>query len=386
MRVLHWHRNYLGGGAVAHAVRGLAAAEAHAGLDVTVCAATRAGPPLYGSMDRSDGLRLVTWQPGGLVRPNGPSVSWPTRSERFWLRALRPDIVHIHGEFVVDNLWVPRIFECPIILSPHGAFHPVALRKGRRIRRNAYIRMATKMLYERVAAFHALSPMEHAHIGRLVAGKRVYCVPQGPGAEPAPAGRQTPPVDPPTLLFVGRLDVYTKGLDIFLEAFADAARLAGMKRARVILAGPDWNGGLAILRRRADELGIGGRVVFPGLLHRTQVGALFHQCDIYVHVSRHEGFPLSVAEALVAGLPAILSDAIGTVSYPEVRTWEHVSVIAPQPRIVAGAIADFARRLPELRQTATATAAAVRQFFSWPRIAGQHIETYEQLAGRGTRN
>lgn len=40
------------------------------------------------------------------------------------LRAMQPDGVHAHGEFNPDNWWAPRLWDCPIILSPQGAFHP----------------------------------------------------------------------------------------------------------------------------------------------------------------------------------------------------------------------------------------------------------------------
>src|SRR2546422_6932998 len=49
-----------------------------------------------------------------------------------------------------------------ILLSPHGAFHPVLLRKGKRSLKSLYIALAKYLLYRKVV-FHALTPMEEVH-------------------------------------------------------------------------------------------------------------------------------------------------------------------------------------------------------------------------------
>jgi glycosyltransferase involved in cell wall biosynthesis len=63
-------------------------------------------------------------------------------------------------------------------------------------------------------------------------------------------------------------------------------------------------------QQQAARLGVGDRVRFMG--SRTDVPALLAGSQIFVLTSNWEGFPISVLEAMRAGLPVIASDVGGT--------------------------------------------------------------------------
>jgi glycosyltransferase involved in cell wall biosynthesis len=71
----------------------------------------------------------------------------------------------------------------------------------------------------------------------------------------------------------------------------------------------------AAMQRLAAELGIASRVRFLG--ERPDVAALLAAADIFVLVSDHEAMPLSVIEAMRAGIPAIASDVGGMAELVE---------------------------------------------------------------------
>jgi glycosyltransferase involved in cell wall biosynthesis len=299
------------------------------------------------------------------------------------LRSFRPDVVHVHGEFNPDNLWVPRVLEAPSVLSPHGAFHPVVLAR-RRWLKTFYISVARWALYSCLGAVHALSPAEARHIESLL-GNRVatYCVPQGPSThvlrDVDRVGAKSGGDGFFRFVFVGRLDVYTKGLDILLTAFAKALEAIRDAKLELALVGPDWKGGLERLRRQAAELGCDQRVRFTGALAGHMVREVLAAADAYVQLSRHEGFPLSVVEALLVGKPAILSSEIGTVSYPEVASLAHVRVVPPRGDEAAAAMVEVVRIRDALLKEAQESVAALRDLFSWERVARVHLEHYEQI-------
>lgn len=68
---------------------------------------------------------------------------------------------------------------------------------------------------------------------------------------------------------------------------------------------------LPSISQLANGLGIGGRVRFLGA--RSDIGNILSESDIFVLTSRYEGFPISILEAMRAGLPVIASD-VGGVS------------------------------------------------------------------------
>jgi glycosyltransferase involved in cell wall biosynthesis len=382
MRILHWHSNCLSGGGVANAVLVLAESQVRLGTEVVVAAAKPSGPPLYGPLEMGAGVTVIAWQPLWTCELSGIAVRGVPGEAVRRLRAFRPDLVHVHGAFNPENLWVPILIERPIVFSPHGGFHPDVFANRRRLPKHLYFNIEKRLLHNRVRAFHALSTAEVADIAHRLPGRRVYCVPQtsNMAAELWRVREVRPRSDNRVrYVFVGRLDVVTKGLDILLGAFAEAERRLAGREITLTLVGPDWRGSLAWLRRRTEGLGIARRVVLTGAVSSREVASILHQSDIYVQLSRHDGFPVSVSEALLAGKPVILSQGVGHASYAEVASLPHVRVVPPRPREAVEAILDFAHRIAELRKMAEQCRAKVAEFFSGERIAGLHLETYERI-------
>lgn len=63
------------------------------------------------------------------------------------------------------------------------------------------------------------------------------------------------------------------------------------------------------LRETAEELGVEDAVEFPGLVNN--VADYYARADVYVQASRREAMPMSVLEAMAAGLPIIATDVGG---------------------------------------------------------------------------
>ncbi len=301
---------------------------------------------------------------------------------RTQLAALNPDVVHIHGEFNPDNLRIPGLFQCPIVLSPRGALNLLILQKSKRWSKRFYIAMARHLLYRKVV-FHALTPLEKQHIMKILPEATVYVVPQGPRVQMETfldkEGESCQTFAPPIrLLFVGRLDIYTKGLDMLLRAFAQATGPL-CQRANLTLVGPDWSGSMSVLKNLAKALDIEGCVNMPGTITGPTLADVVRQSHIYIHVSRHEGFGSAVAEALLFGKPAILTDATGIASYPEISSLPHVLVVPSKVDDIAEAIARAIEHVEELQKIACEHRSVIRGFFSWDRAAAKYLKMYRDL-------
>jgi glycosyltransferase involved in cell wall biosynthesis len=107
-----------------------------------------------------------------------------------------------------------------------------------------------------------------------------------------------------TLLYVGRLEE-VKNLPTMLVALSKVIRSATYP-ITMIIAGEGSE--RSRLEKLAAEIGIGDRVRFTGAIEHTQVIELMRRADMLLLVSRHEGFPNVVLEAMACACPVVVSD------------------------------------------------------------------------------
>ncbi len=386
MRILHWYANLLEGGAVSSAVMGLAQAQAADGHEVLIAAADPPGEGEGGPLV-PENLDTVLWRPARVLARGPLMVRTLSAHDRKILTRIRPDIVHVHGEPVPDNLRVPSLFECPRVISPHGAFHPYVMKKNR-ILKLAYLSLARRVLYPG-AVFHALSPREKEDIHALMPRHEVFVAPNGPGriTEHAPSpengarsARRAP--GHARLLYAGRLDVRHKGIDMLLDAFCTACAMMPDVDMRLVMAGPDFHGGAACVEGRAQELGIRERVELPGALREGDLAHAYLDADLFVMPSRNDAFSISAAEALYFCTPVILTEEVGVASYPEIRSLPHVAVVPVHAEGIARAIVTAVRDINALRRAAAASLPAVKAAISWQRAASLSLEAYRRAVER----
>lgn len=143
----------------------------------------------------------------------------------------------------------------------------------------------------------------------------------------------------PMLLFLGAI-IEKKGVFDLLQA------LAGLRerypRLRLVLAGS--GAAQAQVRERARVLGIASQVDLPGWVDAPARDALLAQADIFVLPSYYEGLPVSVLEAMAAGLPVIASN-VGSI--PEMIDAD-VEGLLIAPGDVPALIAALERLLPDV--------------------------------------
>ncbi|MEY2481301.1 MAG: hypothetical protein QOI04_2228 [Verrucomicrobiota bacterium] len=109
------------------------------------------------------------------------------------------------------------------------------------------------------------------------------------------------------LLFLGRLHP-KKGCDLLIEALART--VDSEDYFSLALAGPDQIGWEKDLREQVGRLGLGSRIVFTGMLEGDLKRGAFAAADAFILPSHQENFGMSVAEALAAALPVLISNRV----------------------------------------------------------------------------
>lgn len=105
-------------------------------------------------------------------------------------------------------------------------------------------------------------------------------------------------------LFCAKLQPWKSPLDL-LEAFARA----NIPNSYLVFVGdgPERSN----LESRATELGLAERVRFLGFLNQSELPSIYCAADLFVLPSKFEPFGLVVNEAMLCGLPVVISDRVG---------------------------------------------------------------------------
>ena len=174
------------------------------------------------------------------------------------------------------------------------------------------------------------------------------------------------------ILFMGRL-VYEKGVQHLISAMPKI--LSGYHDAKLIIAGK--GGMLDELKAQVNAMGLGNKVYFTGYLNAKQVSKMYKCADVSVFPSTYEPFGIVALEAMLAGVPTVVSDVGGLNEIVEHRV-DGMKSYAGNPNSLADSILELLLN-PELCDKVTKKAKQkVKNEYNWAKIAQDTYFTYEK--------
>ena len=288
----------------------------------------------------------------------------------FLLAKHRHVVMHVHCASRA-SFWRKSIFmaiallaKCPVILHLHGGgfawFYEAECGKVRRRIIRIFLERATRVI--------VLSERWRAWITRIADNRRVVCIPN-----PVPAVEERPLWHRRNIvLFLGRLE-RRKGIFDLLDAIA--ALRAHIPDLQLVCAG---DGDLGCVARYAERLGIEDAVSLPGWVGPAEKQSLMNLPAVYVLPSYAEGLPVSLLEAMAAGVPVVATEVGGI---PDVVT-DGINGFLFRPGDIA-TLERLLRRLmldPQLgMRVAAAARETVRTRFATERVLAQLGELYGDL-------
>ena len=183
----------------------------------------------------------------------------------------------------------------------------------------------------------------------------------------------------PYILFFGRIDIYAKGLDHLLRAFAPvAAERSGLQ---LILAGSGRQEQLRKVSEIVGQLELGDRVRLISPIPRPKLISLARRCLFVCMPSRFEGWGIVATEAAAAG-KAVLATDVGGLR--DAAPHEEVAILVPPNDPVA--LADGMRKLiqePRLRRKLGVRGQRrAKAEFSWDALALRVEDLYTRVVAQ----
>lgn len=301
--------------------------------------------------------------------------------EKFEQEIRHADVVHFFGLFLSQHIG-PLVravrFGVKTVVSPLSHLQPIAMTKSR-WKKKSFLHGMRPWL-RRVSAFHVFSATEAASLeswsflrerARFEASLGVFPLPE------LPASLTTRPPDGKLrILFMGRNAIRQKGIDLLVKAFCTFNRglvEAEQRRCELEIAGQDFDHSDAWLRAFIERAKLQRQVTLRGAVSEGEKFQRLAAADVLVFLSRYDGPPRPIREAITVGTPVVVSyeSNLGEL----VREHNAGAAVGLATEAVARCLEEIWQNRERLIRWREGVVELKRRL-EWPRVAADYLEGY----------
>lgn len=205
----------------------------------------------------------------------------------------------------------------PFIIGTHGSFSRHLLRRGW-LKKVIYYKTILQHIPSWASALHFTTEFERQEASAWTRGICSFVVPNPVSGHRFQRSRELAyefrralniPLESTVILSVGRLDDPKKRSDLMIQA---VALLAGRYRdVKLVLVGPGRSTTFTTIENWASTAGIRDKLIMTGLLEGDLLQGAYSASDVFLLLSEDENFGMVVVEAMLAGLPVVVSQQVG---------------------------------------------------------------------------
>lgn len=286
----------------------------------------------------------------------------------------KPDLVVFHEVYKAEYLQVAKVLRksnIPYIIVPHGCLTKQAQKKKRAKKIIANILFFNRLIKNAVA-IQCLSTTEKIN-AKFKEQKFV-----------ATNGMSLPQTvktdflnDGIKFLYIGRLDIYHKGLDLLLEAISVSKKAFVGNKAKLYIYGPDYQGWYAQIEDLILEKGLQDIVELNKQIIGDEKEEEILSADIFVQTSRFEGMPMGILESLSYGLPCLVTK--GTTLDNCIKKYDAGWVAETNAQSIAEQFEKIIKEKEKLKEKSLNAVKLIKDEFSWEIIARDTLNEYKKL-------
>lgn len=286
----------------------------------------------------------------------------------------QPDLVIFHSTYIPINAKISRKISArkiPYILVPRGGM-TVNSQLIKPFKKKIGNKLFFNRMVKRAAAIHCLTEGEDNESRQW--GKDTFIVGNGMNLPENCTKKVYMQEKQFIFTFIGRLDIYHKGLDLLLEGCGIASKRSRIENIRINIYGPDKQDNVRLLNQKIKEQGLDKIVkIFPPVFGNEKEYVL-KNTDIFVHTSRFEGHPMSVLEALSYGIPCLLTP--GTNISKEVENANAGWEIEQNSESIAEGIIKILESKDDFNKMSVNAKDLIRDNYSWEEVGSKTINAY----------
>lgn len=278
-------------------VFGMASKQMHFGEKVVVWGITKDKIKNYEDRNFETKLFLRTKNPFGIS----------TELKKAIIEKKDQAVFHFHGGWIPVYYSLSKLMSknnIPFVFTPHGAYNTVAMKKNKWIKK-IYYHLFEKNVLERSNKIHCLGQSEITGLSKLYTSNKTVLLPYGYENNTSITLNDLEEKDQFIFGFIGRLDIYTKGLDKLIDGFERFIKIHPNGRLWIIGDSSEKE----LLQKMITEKKLNNHIILFGSKFGKHKETLLKNIDVFVHPSRNEGLPASIIEAASYGKPCLVSYA-----------------------------------------------------------------------------
>lgn len=286
-------------------------------------------------------------------------------------------LVILNGIFHLSVYGMSRLLYklgIPYIVAPHDPYSPAFFRKNAHLKYPYWYLFEKKMLKQAKAV--QLLDARHANfLHSLGVNNKILTAPNGfsPKDVKAESSLIYQQDETVKLFFLGRLDIYNKGIDLLLNAFL---KIIKIHNVCLTIQGPDW-GDKADLQAQIKKLSLDEKVYLLDPDYNQSPSSIMQNHHVVCIPSRFEGFSLSALEAMLAGRVLLVSEIAGIAPY--VKASDCGVVVSPFVSAIESGLTQLLQRRSEWKEMGLAGRRYALENLQWNKIASSTLEQYKQL-------
>jgi len=293
----------------------------------------------------------------------------------------QPQIVHMHSVYTPQNWYLSKLLlrsNIPYVITPHGGLNHYILKRNK-LKKQLYKILFELPILNRAFFIHAVGDKDDIQL--YGAKTPIITIPNGFDLTSIPSqidpnylkNKLQPFRNKRIFVFVGRLDIFHKGLDLLVQAFSQSDHT----KACLVFIGPDWKNNKQTLIKLAYRLKLEKDIFFLGPAYSGEKFNIIAGSDVFVNTSRWEGLPFAVLEACAMKKPCIVSDAANLTKLLE--KYQAGILVKPEIRAIATALDQFIEMRPEqLSEMGRNAHKMVEAELRWENIALRLVQEYEK--------
>lgn len=321
----------------------------------------------------------------------------PWKLSKGWIKIIRenfgrPDVVNFHSTYIPFQTALAELFIMEgwcYVVAPRGGLTRLAqgikfLRK--RIRNLLFF----NHFVNNAKAIHALCEREAADIRFFYPNARIFIAPNGVDESLLSLASRLNPKELKgfreqgdlVIGFVGRIDVYHKGIDLLLLSLKLLQDKGLGKNIKLLMVGSFYTpNDECRVRTLMNSLRFPDNVMFIGSVYGQDKWRLLMACDVFGHASRFEGMPMAVLEAMAFGKPCIVTP--GTNMQDIVCESNGGWLCDESIDSIANTLLQVEKQKEEIPQRGINAKKYVREHVTWPIVAQQWLANVSEILNVG---